>query len=45
MSANKWVLRPTVNGKRPRMYFRTRQDARAWLKLNPTIKAKPYKAA
>lgn len=45
MSANKWVLRPTINGKRPRLYFRTRQEAREWLSARPFIKAKPFKAA
>jgi len=45
MSANKWILRPTINGKRPRMYFRTRQEAREWLSARPFIKAKPFKAA
>ena len=42
---SKWVIRPSINGKRPRLYFRTRQEARAWLSANPAIKAKPYKAA
>lgn len=45
MSKRKWVLRPTIRGRRLRMYFKTWQEARAWLSANPTIKAKPYKAA